>query len=174
MQKTLAALGGLMIAAAGFMPIAALADDGGRGGEWPMFGNTLQNTAADSSERQIPWHRSAISNRPGSSRPAAMSRRGRRSPTHVAYFPDWGGNLWAVDTKTGEVVWHHLFTDYGLPSGTVARATPAIADGTIYIGTQLGADMLAIDARRARSSGRHSSIHTRRRLSPRRQRCRAA
>jgi polyvinyl alcohol dehydrogenase (cytochrome) len=147
MQKIFAALSGLMIAAASSWPIVASADDGGPGNDWPMFGNTLQNTAADSSGRQI------SSAQIGSLKPAWIVTTGgdvsaRASVAdHVAYFPDWGGNLWAVDTKTGTVIWHHLFSDYGLPSGTVARATPAVADGTIYIGTQLGANMLAIDAR---------------------------
>src|ERR1700691_3768358 len=35
----------------------------------------------------------------------------------VAYVPDWGGKLWAIDTKTGEAVWSHDISDY---TGTAA------------------------------------------------------
>lgn len=65
---------------------------------------------------------------------------------NVAYFPDWAGNIWAVDTKTGQVKWSHLLSDYGLPAGTVSRTTPAVTGNTIFVGTQRGAWLLAIDA----------------------------
>src|SRR5208283_3881929 len=38
----------------------------------------------------------------------------------VAYFPDWGGNLWAVNATTGAKIWGHQLSDYGLPAGTVS------------------------------------------------------
>lgn len=59
------------------------------------------------------------------------------------YFPDFAGNLYAVNRDTGAVVWQKNFaTDYGLPAipGFVdhARATPAIAGDTLIVGDQLG------------------------------------
>ena len=30
----------------------------------------------------------------------------------VAYFPDWGGKLWAIDTKSGKPIWSHDVSDY--------------------------------------------------------------
>jgi polyvinyl alcohol dehydrogenase (cytochrome) len=113
------------------LPPAALADDRGQGDDWTMFGSTLQNTAAASSGQQI------SPAQVGSLKPAWVVTTGgdvsaRASVAdHVAYFPDWGGNLWAVDTNKGKVLWQHQFSDYGLTAGTVARATPAIADGTL-------------------------------------------
>jgi polyvinyl alcohol dehydrogenase (cytochrome) len=65
---------------------------------------------------------------------------------NVAYFPDWDGNIWAVDTKTGQVIWSHKLSDYGLPAGTVSRTSPAVQGDKIYIGTQKGAWLLAIKA----------------------------
>ena len=65
---------------------------------------------------------------------------------NVAYFPDWGGNISAVDTKTGQVIWSHKLSDYGLPAGTVSRTSPAVHGDKIYIGTQKGAWLLAIKA----------------------------
>jgi polyvinyl alcohol dehydrogenase (cytochrome) len=147
MQKALAAITGIVFAATVSLPLAASADDSGRGDGWPMFGRTLQNTAAAGSGQQI------SQDKVGELKPAWVVTTGgdvsaRASVAdHVAYFPDWGGNLWAVDTNKGKVLWQHQFSDYGLTAGTVARATPAIADDTLYIGTQLDAFMLAIDAR---------------------------
>ena len=69
----------------------------------------------------------------------------------VAYFPDWKGNVYAVKTSNGTEVWSHQLTDYGLPplpppAAYRSRTTPAVADGRVYIGTQPGAWLLAIDA----------------------------
>src|SRR5664279_2167061 len=65
----------------------------------------------------------------------------------VAYFPDWGGNLWAVKTDTGRLLWSHQFSDYGLPANTHSRSTPAIDGDDMYIGTQEGAWLLKIDVK---------------------------
>jgi polyvinyl alcohol dehydrogenase (cytochrome) len=54
----------------------------------------------------------------------------------VAYFPDWAGNLYAVNTATGKAVWSHQLSDYGLAPGTAARTSPAVSNGVVYIGTQ--------------------------------------
>jgi polyvinyl alcohol dehydrogenase (cytochrome) len=66
----------------------------------------------------------------------------------VAYFPDWAGNLYAVDATSGAVIWKvSLGTYTGIP-GTVSRSTPTSATrGTLLVGTQQGAYLLAIDQR---------------------------
>ena len=52
------------------------------------------------------------------------------------YFPDWAGNLYAVDKGSGGVVWQKKVSDYtGIP-GDKARATPAFTDSTLVIGNQ--------------------------------------
>jgi polyvinyl alcohol dehydrogenase (cytochrome) len=40
----------------------------------------------------------------------------------VAYVPDWGGKLWAIDTKTGKAIWSHDISDY---AGTAGFQMPA-------------------------------------------------
>ena len=55
---------------------------------------------------------------------------------NVAYFPDWGGNIWAVNATTGTLVWGHQLSDYGLAPGTVSRTSPAVYKGVVSIGTQ--------------------------------------
>jgi polyvinyl alcohol dehydrogenase (cytochrome) len=54
----------------------------------------------------------------------------------VAYFPDWAGNIYAVNTANGQALWQHQLSDYGLAAGTVSRTSPAVANGVVYIGTQ--------------------------------------
>lgn len=111
--------------------------------DWPMFGQNIHNTAQaspgslkDVAKLKPKWTFTAGGEI--SARAAVVDGR--------AYFPDWGGNLWAVDTKTGKKAWGHALSDYGLPANTHSRTSPAVNDGVVYIGTQEGAWLLAIDA----------------------------
>ena len=120
----------------------ALADGSSEG--WPMFGQNLRNTASvsdgalrDVGKLKLKW--SFTTGGDVSARAAVVDGR--------AYFPDWGGNLWAVNVKNGTKAWGHQLSDYGLPAATHSRTSPAVADGVVYVGTQEGAWLLAIDAR---------------------------
>ena len=112
-----------------------------------MFGQNYQNSASNDEERKI-----------------SASNVVRLAPKWVAttggdvsaraavvggavYFPDWGGNLWALNADTGVVIWQHQLSDYGLPTGTTSRTSPAVQGDSVYIGTQAGAYLLAIDAK---------------------------
>ena len=53
----------------------------------------------------------------------------------VAYFPDWGGKLWAIDTKTGKAIWSHDVSDYTGTAGSASRTSPAYWNGELVIGT---------------------------------------
>ncbi len=53
----------------------------------------------------------------------------------VAYFPDWGGKLWAIDTKTGKAIWSHDISDYTGTAGSASRTSPAYWNGELVIGT---------------------------------------
>ena len=53
----------------------------------------------------------------------------------VAYVPDWGGKLWAIDTKTGKAIWSHDISDYTGTAGAASRTSPAYWDGELVIGT---------------------------------------
>jgi polyvinyl alcohol dehydrogenase (cytochrome) len=64
----------------------------------------------------------------------------------AVYFPDWGGYLYKLDAATGTTIWSRKVSDYtGIP-GDVARTSPAVDDGTVYIGDQVGAHLIAVDA----------------------------
>lgn len=53
----------------------------------------------------------------------------------VAYVPDWGGKLWAIDTKTGKAIWSHDVSDYTGTAGAASRTSPAYWNDMLVIGT---------------------------------------
>jgi polyvinyl alcohol dehydrogenase (cytochrome) len=53
----------------------------------------------------------------------------------IAYVPDWGGKLWAIDTKTGKAIWSHDVSDYTGTAGAASRTSPAYWNGELVIGT---------------------------------------
>ncbi|MFC6083252.1 outer membrane protein assembly factor BamB family protein [Sphaerisporangium aureirubrum] len=64
----------------------------------------------------------------------------------AVYFPDWGGFFHKVDANTGAVIWSRSVASYVGATGTVvSRTSPVVAGNTVYIGTQSGARVLAID-----------------------------
>ena len=113
--------------------------------DWPMFGQGLENSAsvrsditranvADLKQRWVFTTGGDVS-----ARAAVVAG--------TVYFPDWGGNLWAVNAGSGKAVWSHRFSDYfGDNVRRNSRTTPAVVKGVLYTATQEGAWLLAIDA----------------------------
>nr|WP_315239580.1 PQQ-binding-like beta-propeller repeat protein [uncultured Albidiferax sp.] len=56
---------------------------------------------------------------------------------HV-YFPDWAGNLYAVDRYTGKQVWRVQIPSVSGSAMDKARATPVISGNKLIVGTQGG------------------------------------
>ena len=115
--------------------------------DWPMFGGSVSNHAESGTESVI-----TTKNVPKLAQKWVATTGGDVSARAavvdgVAYFPDWGGNFWALDVNTGKALWHHNLGQYGFPKGTVSRTSPAVAGGVVYFGTQLGAYMVAVDAK---------------------------
>ena len=102
--------------------------------DWPSFGHDATNNATNKSKISTSnvhnlkpkWTFTTGSD--VSSRAAVVKG--------VAYFPDWAGNIYAVNTSNGSLLWSHQLSDYGLTVGTVSRTSPAVAGGVVYIGTQ--------------------------------------
>jgi len=70
----------------------------------------------------------------------------------AVYFPDWGGNLFAVNKNTGHLIWSHKISDYDGVPGAVSRVSPAVDDDQLIIGDILsskqvhnGANVMAVD-----------------------------
>jgi polyvinyl alcohol dehydrogenase (cytochrome) len=105
--------------------------------DWPIFGQNLANTATNQtsiSTRNV----SRLQQKWTFTTGGDVSARAT-VVNGVVYFPDWAGNLFAVNAETGRLIWSHQFSDYGLTAGTVSRNAPTIADGVLYIGTQYNA-----------------------------------
>ncbi len=113
---------------------------------WPMYGLDVSNTASNSLENTISTANASDLKQAWVARVGGDVSARAAVVDDVVYVPDWGGNLWALSALNGSVVWSHQISDYGLASGTVSRTTPAVANGVLYIGTQEGAYLLAIDA----------------------------
>ena len=105
--------------------------------DWPMFGQNVANTAAASTPGA-----SMSPNQIAKLKPKWVFATGGDVSARaavvggVAYFPDWAGNLYAVDTQSGHLAWSHQLSDYGLTAGTVSRTSPAVVNGLVYVGTQ--------------------------------------
>jgi polyvinyl alcohol dehydrogenase (cytochrome) len=113
--------------------------------DWPMFGQNAANTANNPSETTISTANvSQLAPKWIFTTGGDVSARAA-VVNGVAYFPDWGGNLWAVNAANGSLIWSRQLSDYGLPANTRSRTTPAVDKGILYLGTQDGAWLLAIN-----------------------------
>jgi polyvinyl alcohol dehydrogenase (cytochrome) len=132
----------LFCAALSILPSMAFAESKHSRQEWPMSGQNVQNTASNDEEREISTSNVTtlapkwVATTGGDVSARAAVVRG------AVYFPDFGGNLWALDADTGAVIWQvQLSTIFGLKPGiVVSRTTPAVQHDTVYIGTQAGPD----------------------------------
>jgi polyvinyl alcohol dehydrogenase (cytochrome) len=55
----------------------------------------------------------------------------------VVYFPDWGGNLYAVNEQTGQELWQMPISSYDGVSGAISRVSPAIYYDPAISGNEL-------------------------------------
>ena len=102
--------------------------------DWPMFGQNIANSASTLDLGPLPFNVSRLQPKWTFTTGGDVSARAA-VVQGVAYFPDWGGYLWAVNTQTGKAVWSHQLSDYGLPANTHSRTSPAVANGIVYVGT---------------------------------------
>ncbi|AVT40276.1 PQQ-binding-like beta-propeller repeat protein [Plantactinospora sp. BB1] len=115
------------------------------GAEWSMGGHDIRNTRSNPDERllspatvgglEVAW--SVTTSGDVSATPAVVDG--------AVYFPDWGGTFWKVDAATGEVIWSRSVAELAGVAGTFSRTAPVVAGDTVYLGTQAGARLLAID-----------------------------
>jgi polyvinyl alcohol dehydrogenase (cytochrome) len=114
--------------------------------DWPMFGGSVENQSNTVDETAIsPTNVSKLKVKWVATTGGDVSAKAA-VVNGVVYFPDWGGNIWALNAATGKAIWHNQISAYGLPAKTVSRTSPAVVNGIVYIGTQTGANLLALDA----------------------------
>jgi polyvinyl alcohol dehydrogenase (cytochrome) len=132
------------------------------GSQWESAGNNIYNTRwQDSNTRINPENASTLSVKWQLSTGGGVSATPAVDGQNV-YVPDFAGNLYAVDRKTGDVVWSHQIADYTGLAGDFARTTPAIVGKTGKAGPKLifgdqagrlfnpygpGAYVMAVDAK---------------------------
>jgi polyvinyl alcohol dehydrogenase (cytochrome) len=144
MAKVSGIFTGIALAAALAAPRIAAAED------WTSFGNGISNWGDAPLEFAISPHNVGnlapkfVVNTGGyvSARTAVVAG--------VAYFPDSGGNVFAVNANTGAVIWKVNLANFGFPSGTYSRSSPAVDSGLVFVGTQMtpsGSYLLALNAR---------------------------
>src|ERR1700751_1063875 len=125
-----------------------------RAGQWRIAGQNLSNTWSQPAERSI-----SHSNVKGLKPKGAFTTGGDFSATptvagDAVYFPDWAGNLFAVNKHSGGLMWSHKISDYDGVPGAISRVSPAIDHDQLIIGdilsskeTHAGANVIAVDRR---------------------------
>ena len=135
MRKQSFAAPALVAAMTGILLMPAVAT-ASQGSEWTSAGGNRQNTRYQQAE-----HTLSVANVNGLTPKWVLQTGGDVSATpavdaDTVYVPDWAGNLYAVDKLTGAVRWTvSIATATGVP-GDKARATPAVTEDKVIIGTQ--------------------------------------
>ncbi|HET9600546.1 MAG TPA: PQQ-binding-like beta-propeller repeat protein [Acidimicrobiales bacterium] len=147
MRRSRRALAVVAVALAGVL-IGGTVTAAGPSDRWVSAGHDLHNTRNQDNEHKI-----GVGNVAGLQVKWAFTTGGDVSATPAVdgttvYVPDWAGNLFAVDRKTGQQVWRaSIPAASGLP-GDKARATPVITGNKVIVGTQglgSGTKMLAFN-----------------------------
>lgn len=124
----------------------------GEGSQWTSAGGDRQNTRSQPSE-----HRISVDSVGGLTEKWVFETAGDVSATpavdgDTVYVPDWGGQLYAVDKRTGQLRWQTSIAEATGVDFDKARATPAVTDDAVIVGTQgsiftggQGARVLAFD-----------------------------
>ncbi|HJV68954.1 PQQ-binding-like beta-propeller repeat protein [Ideonella sp.] len=143
-------LGATLLCGAALLGPRPAAWAAGAGSDWPMFGQNARNTAAQAGDTTIsPANVAQLAVKWTYTTQGDVSARAA-VVGGIVYFPDWGGYLHAVKAADGQAAWSVDLASYGLTgSGDGhyhARTTPAVVKGVLYVGTQEGAWLLAINA----------------------------
>src|SRR5207249_8110460 len=123
-----------------------------RSGQWRIAGQNLNNTWSQPAEHSI-----SPANVKGLKPKWVFTTGGDVSATptvdgDAVYFPDWGGNLFAVKKNSGQLIWSHKISEYDGVDGAISRVSPAVDDNQLIIGDILsskavhnGANVMALD-----------------------------
>jgi polyvinyl alcohol dehydrogenase (cytochrome) len=123
-----------------------------RSDQWRIAGQNLSNTWSQPAEHSI-----SPTNVGGLSTKWVFTTGGDVSATptvdgDAVYFPDWGGNLFAVEKQSGRLIWSHKISDYDGVAGAISRVSPAIDGEQLIIGdiqssnkVHNGANVISVD-----------------------------
>jgi polyvinyl alcohol dehydrogenase (cytochrome) len=123
-----------------------------RSGQWRIAGQNLNNSWSQPAEHSI-----SPANVKDLSPKWVFTTGGDVSATptvdgDAVYFPDWGGNLFAVKKESGDLIWSRKISDYDGVEGAVSRVSPAVDGDQLIIGDILsptqahdGANVISVD-----------------------------
>src|SRR3981189_2525311 len=126
--------------------------DESRSGQWRIAGQNLSNSWSQPAEHSI-----NSANVKGLSPKWVFTTGGDVSATptvdgDAVYFPDWGGNLYAVKKDSGRLIWSHKISDYNGVNTSISRVSPALDGNQVIIGDILngkqvhnGAHVISVD-----------------------------
>jgi polyvinyl alcohol dehydrogenase (cytochrome) len=121
-------------------------------GEWHMAGQDLADSWNQPAEHLI-----NASNVNALSPAWTFTTGGSVSATPTVagngvYFPDWAGNLYAVNRQTGQLIWSHKISDYDGVTTAISRVSPVVSGNQLIFGdnenpaaTHAGANVIAVD-----------------------------
>src|SRR6202040_3004370 len=121
-------------------------------GQWRIAGQNLSNSWSQPAERTI-----SPANVRGLKPKWVFTTGGDVSATptvdgNAVYFPDWSGNLYAVEKESGRLIWSHKISDYDGVEGAISRVSPAVDGNQVIIGdiqssnkVHKGANVIAVD-----------------------------
>jgi polyvinyl alcohol dehydrogenase (cytochrome) len=143
-----------------FLLVSALSAQGqsdeSRSGQWRSAGQNLDNTRSQPEEHSI-----GSDNVKDLSPKWTFTTGGDVSATptvdgDAVYFPDWGGNLFAVKKNTGQLIWSHKISEYDGVNGSISRNSPLVDHDQVIFGDILseilinsqahnGANVISVD-----------------------------
>jgi polyvinyl alcohol dehydrogenase (cytochrome) len=143
------------IAAISFITLIGWADQNSRGsGQWLVAGQDLGNSRNQPAEHLIDASNVSTLNlawtfTTGGSVSATPTVAG-----NAVYFPDWAGNLYAVEEETGQLIWSHKISEYDGFQTAISRVSPAVHGNELILGdnenpaaAHAGANIMAVDRR---------------------------
>src|SRR6266853_1141440 len=123
-----------------------------RSGQWRIAGQNLNNTWNPTAEHSIsPANVKSLTPKWVFTTGGDVSATPTVSGDDV-YFPDWGGNLFAVNKNSGRLIWSHKISDYDGVDGAISRVSPAVDGDHLILGdipnfkqVHNGANIISVD-----------------------------
>src|SRR5580698_5837794 len=105
---------------------------------WPAAGNDLTNSRNQPLETKIDAKNvSSLTAKWTFTTGGDVSATPTVGATAI-YFPDWAGNLYAVNKDTGKAIWSAQISTYDGISKAVSRTSPALSSVDLIIGDIAG------------------------------------
>src|SRR5258705_6919806 len=113
-----------------------------KSGQWRIAGQDLANTWSQPAEHSI-----SPAKVKGLKPKWVFTTGGDVSATptvdgDAVYFPDWGGNLFAVKKDSGQLLWSRKISAYDGVAGAISRVSPAVDGNQLIIGDILNANQV--------------------------------